>query len=274
MVPPTTPPNPTGEWMTIDLTNGSIDINDPPAPSSTLRNDSKERIPKESLFTAVPCTLTALYRGTKFSTINQAGNVYEQLQFWPNSPFPFTGTPTSIISEDMYYDSKNKLKGSIHAKSSGSDVFSRVRFELRYLFFHWGSSLRFARMHHGSSGRPSILGSHGEPRFLIVSDSLQHGRVQGHLRRVCRESRSVDERNLLLRPTNSMRVDQLMNRLDHFTANTNLQIDSIWLITTTATPNPNEKKQKKTPSYINLLARKSDDSKEPMGRSFGVYVCQ
>jgi hypothetical protein len=117
MPPPTTPPNPTGDWLTINA-DGSVTINNPPLATSTARNDNKSHVAKEQILLPVPCSLASpflIYRAQRVAGRQQADQDLNHFQSNPTSPFPFPALLVEAMGQDGLFQGKTMVKGSINS---------------------------------------------------------------------------------------------------------------------------------------------------------------
>ena len=106
--------------MTINP-DGSISIDDPPAPGNLLRNDNLIRRNRPSLFAAVPCTNAQsfrLFRCFVFRTQSEARSELSGMQNTPEQSFPFEMDAVRLMGTPAIIKDEGPLKGCIKGRST------------------------------------------------------------------------------------------------------------------------------------------------------------
>ena len=106
--------------MTINP-DGSISIDDPPAPGNPLRNDNLLRLNKHTLFAAVPCTNAKsfrLFRCFVFATQSEAQSRLSDIQGNPQQPFPFGKDVVASMGTGAIIKDEGPLKDCIKGRST------------------------------------------------------------------------------------------------------------------------------------------------------------
>jgi len=132
MAPPTTPPNPAGDWLSVNV-DGSLTIRDPPPPKSTARNDSRQRVHKDNLFAAVPCSLTQpmrLYRSIMFDNEGDARN----FNVTPTGAFPFSEDVVNHMG-DRAIIQDGPLQSHVHGRITSQSDFRADGDSWQHVFY-------------------------------------------------------------------------------------------------------------------------------------------
>jgi hypothetical protein len=154
MAPPTTAPNPRGDWLTINP-DGSLTIHDPPTSQSAARNDSRQRVGKNELFFAVPCALSQplrLYRSFIFDSEAQAQDQVVRLNHDPQGAFPFPDDVVETMGEGAIVTEVGSLHGYVRGRiasqlDSRSDANSWIRISNGSFLLIFGDPLRITIVH-------------------------------------------------------------------------------------------------------------------------------
>jgi hypothetical protein len=192
MVPPTTAPDPTGQWF-IRNTDGIFNINNPPLSSSTKRNDSKKQLDKSTLFLSVPCSTSTplwLFRSIIFVDLGLALEAVENTKTYSNlattdpnrqNPLPLPMNISQAVGQvGLINDdgpSGGFVRGSILSDSSGSDVYSAVSVvRVRCIVLFFLGALSPSILHHASKRRWAKICCFGSKiphfSFLILFSPL------------------------------------------------------------------------------------------------------